>query len=98
MDCNVLNPGPERRVRGDLRAANLNFGQPLITSPVGEDILNGWGVVRPTTSSGSTCNRSCSHGSRPTVGYNRRWWKNYTSVDNINTTPPDYEKVTIAAP
>src|SRR5262249_4104624 len=32
------------------------------------------------------------------VGYNRRWWNNFTITDNLAVGPGDYEKWTITAP
>jgi len=97
VDCAILNPA----ANGECAAtsgANLSFGQPVITGRVGEDILGGWGARQGDYQFGINLQQELLPRVSATVGYNRRWWKNYTSVDNINTTPADYEKVTIAAP
>ena len=97
VNCDILTPAQNGECAA-ISGANLSFGQPLITSRVGEDILNGWGVRQADYQFGINLQQQVLPRVAVTVGYNRRWWKNYTSVDNINTTPADYEQVTIAAP
>jgi hypothetical protein len=97
VNCNILNPAQNGECTAT-SGANLSFGQPVITSRVGDDILNGWGVRQGDYQFGINAQQQLLPRVSATVGYNRRWWKNYTSVDNINTTPADYEKVTITAP
>jgi len=97
VNCNILNPAQNGECAAT-SGANLNFGQPVITSRVGDDILSGWGVRQGDYQFGINLQQQLLPRVSATVGYNRRWWQNYTSVDNINTTPADYEKVTITAP
>ena len=97
IDCSILNPA----ANGECAAtsgANLAFGQPRITGSVGQDILGGWGVRQADSQWGVQVAQQIVPRVSATVGYNRRWWSNYTSVDNINTTPADYETSTITAP
>jgi hypothetical protein len=97
VDCNILNPS----ANGECVAtsgANLNFGQPIVTGTIGSDILGGWGARQADYQFGINLQQQLLPRVSATVGYNRRWWQNYTSVDNINTTPADFEKVTITAP
>jgi hypothetical protein len=97
VDCNILNPA----ANGECAATsglNLNFGQPLSTGSVGDDILGGWGVRQADHQIGLQLAQQLLPRVSATVGYNRRWWKNYTATDNIRTTPEDFEKVTITAP
>ena len=97
VDCNILTPA----ANGECAATtgvNLNFGQPVVTGTVGSDILGGWGARQADYQFGINLQQELLPRVSATVGYNRRWWKNYTSVDNINTTPADFEKVTITAP
>jgi len=97
VSCTILNPAQNGECAAT-SGANLSFGQPVITGRVGDDILNGWGVRQADYQVGINLQQQLLPRVSATVGYNRRWWKNYTSVDNINTTPADYEKVTITAP
>ena len=97
IDCNILNPA----ANGECAAttgANLAFGQPVVTGTVGQDILGGWGVRQADQQVGVQLAQQLVPRVSTTIGYNRRWWSNYTSTDNINTTPADYEKVTVTAP
>jgi len=97
VNCDILNPA----ANGECAAtsgANLNFGQPVVTGRIGEDLLGGWGVRQADHQIGVQLAQQIVPRVSATVGYNRRWWKNYTATDNINTTPADYEPVTIAAP
>jgi hypothetical protein len=97
VDCDVLNPA----ANGECAAtsgANLDFGQPRITGTVGQDILGGWNTRQSDSQWGVQLAQQIIPRVSATVGYARRWWSNYTSTDNINTTPADYETSTITAP
>jgi hypothetical protein len=105
VDCDILNPALQdnRAAGGDLCAAtsgaNLSFGQQTaLTGTVDPNVLSGWGVRPADFQYGLSVQQQVLPRVSATVGYNRRWWKNYTSVDNINTTPADYESWTINAP
>ncbi|HXD75872.1 MAG TPA: TonB-dependent receptor [Vicinamibacterales bacterium] len=101
VDCNILNPAAQTAggdTCGATSGANANFGKPNITGTIGQDILSGWGVRQADSQFGIQLAQQIVPRVSATVGYNRRWWSNYTSVDNINTTPADYEKSTIVAP
>jgi hypothetical protein len=78
--------------------ANLNFGKPVVTGSVGDDVLGGWFHRPADFQYGFNLQQQLLPRVSATVGYNRRWWKNYVSTDNINTTPADYESWTINAP
>jgi hypothetical protein len=97
VNCDILNPA----ANGECAAtsgANLNFGQPIISRRIGDEVLGGW-FNRPSDYQyGIQVQQQLLPRVSATVGYNRRWWKNYVSTDNINTTPADYEPVTITAP
>ncbi len=102
VDCNILNPAAQTVPGGDTcgaaAGANANFGKPNITGTVGQDILSGWGVRQADSQWGLQLAQQIVPRVSATVGYARRWWSNYTAVDNINTTPADFEKSTITAP
>jgi hypothetical protein len=97
INCDILNPAQNGECAATT-GVNRNFGQSVVTGTVGNDVLNGWGVRQADFQYGINLQQQLLPRVSATVGYNRRWWKNYTSVDNINTTPADYEKVTITAP
>ena len=102
VDCNILNPAAQTTVGGDtcaaISGANVNFGKPNITGTIGSDILSGWGVRQSDSQWGVQLAQQIVPRVSATVGYNRRWWSNYTAVDNINTTTADYERSTVVAP
>jgi Carboxypeptidase regulatory-like domain len=102
IDCNILNPAAQTVPGGDTcgatSGANANFGKPNITGTIGQDILNGWGVRQADSQWGLQLAQQIVPRVSATVGYNRRSWSNYTSVNNINTTTADYEKSTIIVP
>ena len=97
INCDVLNPAQNGECAAT-SGVNLNFGQPVVTGSVGDDILSGWGVRQSDYQVGINLQQQLLPRVSATIGYNRRWWQNYTSVDNINTTPADFEQVTITAP
>ena len=102
IDCNILNPAAQTVPGGDTCGAtsgvNANFGKPNINGTVGQDILSGWGVRQADSQWGIQLAQQIVPRVSATVGYNRRWWSNYTSIDNVNTTPADFEKSTVTAP
>jgi hypothetical protein len=77
---------------------NLSFGQTTSTGTVDPDVLHGWGVRPADFQYGLNVQQQIVPRVSATVGYNRRWWKNYLSTDNIRTSPADYEQWTINAP
>jgi hypothetical protein len=97
VNCNILNPAQNGECAAT-SGANLNFGQPVITRPGGRRHPRGGAPVRATISSGSHLQQQLLPRVSATVATTRRWWKNYTSVDNINNDSSDYEKVTSQPP
>jgi hypothetical protein len=97
IDCEVLNSAANGEC-APTTGANRDFGQARITGSVGQDILGGWNVRQSDSQWGVQLAQQIVPRVSATVGYARRWWSHYTSTDNINTTPADYEKSTITAP
>ena len=62
------------------------------------DLLTGWGVRPVDWQWGINLQQELAPRVSLEVGYNRRWWGNYTVTDNTLVGPADYEKWTIVAP
>ena len=101
VGCDILNPAAQA-VNGDtcgaITGAGLNFGKPNITSTVDPGVLSGWGVRPVDYQYGITVQQQLMPRVSLQVGYNRRWWGNFTVTDNTLTSPADFEKWTITAP
>ena len=95
-DCDWNNPALNNEC-GPL--SNLNFGKvnPTATQ-FDKEVLEGWGV-RPYNWSLSTgVQHQIGSGTSVDVGYYRRWYGNFTVVDNQLVTPADYDPFCITAP
>ena len=102
VDCDILNFAAQTVPAGDVCGAvtgnSLNYGQPGTSTRVNPALLNGWNI-RPTDSQwGVNLQQEVAPRVSLEVGYNRRWWSNFTVTDNTLVGPSDYEKWTIAAP
>ena len=109
VDCNILNFAAQSGGGGDTCGAvtgnAVNFGKTgtgvAIVNPA---ILTGWGVRPNDYQWGLALTQQVLPRVSAEVEYNRRWfhWREAggqgTITDNINVTPADYEKWTIAAP
>ena len=62
------------------------------------DVLNGWGRRPVDWQWGVNVQQELMPRVSLEVGYNRRWWSNFTAVDNTLVGPADYQKWTITAP
>jgi hypothetical protein len=102
VDCNILNPAAQATPGGDTCAAltgnSLNFGKPETGTRVNPDLLNGWGVRPVDWQWGINLQQELMPRVSLEVGYNRRWWGNFTVTDNTLVGPADYQKWTIMAP
>jgi hypothetical protein len=102
-DCNLTNPLPQNNAAtgGDTCGQwnNLNFGNPaILTTTVNPDVLNGWGVRPWDWQFGLTLQQEILPRMSVEVGYNRRWFGNFTVTDNLTRNPEDYDYWTINAP
>jgi Carboxypeptidase regulatory-like domain len=100
VDCDLLNPAAHSR-GGDTCAQwnNLNFGNPSpLTTVVNPDLLHGWGVRPYDWQFGITVQQEVVPRVSVAVGYNRRWWGNYTITDNQTRARGDFDPWTVTAP
>jgi hypothetical protein len=100
VDCDLLNPAAHSR-GGDTCAQwnNLNFRNPSpLTTVINPDLLHGWGVRPFDWQFGATVQQEILPRVSLEVGYNRRWWGNYTITDNQTRALSDYDPWTVTAP
>ena len=99
VDCDLLNPAAQTVPGGDtcgaLTGDALNFGKAGGATRVNPDLLTGWGVRPVDWQWGINLQQELAPRVSLDVGYNRRWWGNYTVTDNTLIGPADYEKWTI---
>jgi hypothetical protein len=95
-DCDFTNPATNGEC-GPL--SNLNFGKvnPTATQ-FDKEVLEGWGVRPYNWSFSAGVQRQISRGASIDVGYFRRWYGNFTVVDNQLVTLQDYDQFCITAP
>jgi hypothetical protein len=100
VDCDLLNPLAHSR-GGDTCAAwnNQNFRNPSpLTTVINPDLLHGWGVRPYDWQFGATVQQEILPRVSVEVGYNRRWWGNYTVTDNQTRATADYDPWVATAP
>jgi len=95
-DCDWSNPATNNEC-GPL--SNLNFGRVNPTATrFDNEVLEGWGV-RPYNWSGSVgIQHQIAAGASVDVAYYRRWYGNFSVVDNQLVGPEDYDSFCITAP
>jgi len=102
VDCDLLNPAAQATAGGDtcgaLTGNNLNFGKVGGSTRVNPALLTGWGVRPADWQWGINVQQELLPRVSVEVGYNKRWWGNFTVTDNTLVGPGDYEKWTIVAP
>ena len=102
VDCDILNPAQQVVPGGDSCGAvtgnSLNFGKPGTSTRVNPGLLKGWGVRPADSQWGINLQQELMPRVSLEVGYNRRWWNNFTVTDNVAVGPSDYEKWVIDAP
>jgi hypothetical protein len=102
VDCDILNPAAQVVPGGDscgaLTGNSLNFGRPGTSTRVNPDLLRGWGVRPVDWQYGINLQQQLLPRVSLEVGYNRRWWGNFTVTDNLAVAPSDYERWVITAP
>ena len=74
------------------------FGSPLQGATINPEILRGWGVRPSDWQFGASIQRELLPRTSVEVGYNRRWFQNFTVTDNRAVGPSDFDSFTIVAP
>jgi hypothetical protein len=95
-DCDFSNPA----INGECGVlSNLNFGKvnPTATQ-FDKEVLEGWGVRPYNWSVSAGVQRQFGRSTSVDVSYYRRWYGNFTVVDNQLVTPEDYDQFCITAP
>ena len=102
VDCDILNTAAQTVPGGDVCGAvtgnSLNFGRTGTSTRVNPALLNGWNVRPSDSQLGINVQQELAPRVSLEVGYNRRWWNNFTVTDNTLVGPSDYEKWTVTAP
>jgi hypothetical protein len=106
VDCDILNPvaqGPTTTGHVDTCAAttgnSLRFGNTLTgLDRINPAILGGWGVRRYDWQVGAAIQQEVLPRVSVEVAYNRRWWGNYTVVNNEALGANDFETWVFTAP
>jgi hypothetical protein len=95
-DCDFSNPLANGEC-GPL--SNLNFGKvnPTATQ-FDKEVLEGWGVRPYNWSLSAGVQRQIGSGASIDVSYYRRWYGNFTVVDNQLVTPQDFDQFCVTAP
>jgi hypothetical protein len=95
-DCDWSNPATNGEC-GPL--SNLNFGKVNPTATrFDKEVLEGWGVRPYNWSVSAGVQHQIADGASIDVGYFRRWYGNFSVVDNQLVGPEDYDPFCIAAP
>jgi hypothetical protein len=101
VDCDINNPLSNTTggdTCGALTGDALNFGKGANSTTVNPAVLSGWGVRPVDWQWGVNLQQQLAPRVSLEVGYNRRWWGNFTVTDNLAVGPADYQKWTINAP
>jgi hypothetical protein len=111
VDCDINNPlGQNTGLAGSIvvpggdqcganTGAALNFGKPgTVAAATNPNVLTGWGKRPVDWQWGLNVQQELMPRVSLEVGYNRRWWSNFTTADNTLVGPADYQKWTIIAP
>jgi hypothetical protein len=94
-DCNLQS----RVANGECGAIdNQNFGTSNGARLYADDVKQGWGVSPYLWETQLALQHELAPGVGLTVAYFRTWWGNIYAVDNLMTTPADYDPYCITAP
>jgi hypothetical protein len=94
-DCDLMNPATSGECGPWL---SPTFGSPLQGARINPEILHGWGVRPSDWQFGASIQREVVRRVSVEVGYNRRWFQNFTVTDNMAVAPSDIDSFTIVAP
>ena len=94
-DCDLLNVNANGECG---RMDNQNFGKETFTKVFDPELLNGWGKRTYNWEMGVSVQQELVPGVGLTVGYVRRWFGNFYTADNTQTTAADYTPFSIPIP
>jgi hypothetical protein len=94
-DCQLTSPDANAECG---RMDNENFGQEAFTKTFDEDLIHGWGKRTYNWEMGLSVQQELLPRVGLTVGYFRRWFGNFYTADNRNTTAADYTPFSIPIP
>jgi hypothetical protein len=94
-NCDFMNPNPNGECR---EWANLNWGNPVQTTTVNPEVLEGWGVRNWDWQFSAGVQQEIAPRMSVDVSYSRRWWGNFFVTHNRALDASDYAQVTLTAP
>lgn len=94
-DCDLMNPATNGECGPWL---SPTFGSRLQGARINPEILSGWGVRPSDWQFGASIQRELLPRTSVEVGYNRRWFQNFTVTDNQAVGPSDFDSFSIVAP
>ena len=94
-DCNLL----DLNLNGECGAvANRNFGTAIPDVNFDEDLLTGWGKRDYNWEFSGGVQRELAQGLSADFSYFRRWYGNFTVIDNLSVEASDFSPFSINAP
>jgi hypothetical protein len=94
-ECNLQSPDANGECG---RMDNQNFGKEIFTKSFDPDLIAGWGKRTYNWEMGVSVQQEIMPRLGLTVGYFRRWYGNFYTADNRNTTAADYTPFSIPVP
>jgi hypothetical protein len=93
--CDLLNPA----ANGECGAmVNQNFGKEFFTRTFDPNFINGYGVRPYNWEMGASVQQQVAPRVGVTVGYFRRWFGNFYTLDNTLTAGADYTQFSVPIP
>jgi hypothetical protein len=94
-ECDLLNT----TANGECGAmANPNFGKNVVTATFDPDITTGWGKRGFNWEFSAGVQHELIPSVAVNVGYFRRWFGNFTVIDNRTVAPSDFNRFSITGP
>ena len=94
-DCDLTSPDQNAECG---RMDNQNFGQEVFTKSFDSDLIHGWGKRTYNWEMGVSVQQELVPRVGLTVGYVRRWFGNFYTSNNRNTTTADYSPFSVPIP
>ena len=94
-DCDLLNVNANLECG---RMDNQNFGKEIFTKEFDTNLIHGWGKRTYNWEMGVSVQQELLPRVGITVGYFRRWFGNFYTANNRNTTTEDYTPFSVPIP